>query len=552
MGKINNKSNETSMQDFRQTYPMNPFQISEEDKNVVRHSGMGSHGEKEGTRGNSKMKIWQKGTSRKSRSEWLKDLLDATDKEEEMERMKRKNSMEAQTNSLNRILDRIEKYITRKGNQDDKEALNEFISKKREIFLLQMSLNIKKDEIRKLDNNAKAKEEALQKSEIMLEDDALRFDIFLKENDKKAQDAIRLAEKETKRKMEKVQEVKKLNQQLQVVQSSINKHKSSLEECLRFKSFLEELTPSKWFQEQAEKKRNRQRERRRNRIEMRRNKWKEEQDKLLVLNEKLEELDTSKSSRAGRSCRRKPESEVISQKKETLPPMPDFEDEELTSSDEDIPMYFGTPNQLPDIFSALEEENLFLIQNIQEAEQSLDEMTHKFEESQSEVQKKADAMQEYIHEIKRSIVNRQGNIVSMKARTEDKNSNARNNEQKLMSTLTKKVKYVYQTCAFEITGATPSTLFMLAEVESKMESIIFCIQSMPEHEFKQANKSKEKKRREGKRAQQQAEQLKVQEDRNRKAIERSMQPPKKPQGKKVSLEDAQTNFYTIQLRIILK
>ena len=120
------------MQDFRQTYPMNPFQISEEDKNVVRHSGMGSHGEKEGTRGNSKMKIWQKGTSRKSRSEWLKDLLDATDKEEEMERMKRKNSMEAQTNSLNRILDRIEKYITRKGNQDDKEALNEFISKKRE------------------------------------------------------------------------------------------------------------------------------------------------------------------------------------------------------------------------------------------------------------------------------------------------------------------------------------------------------------------------------------------------------------------------------------
>ena len=44
--------------------------------------------------------------------------------------------------------------------------------------------------------------------------------------------------------------------------------------------------------------------------------------------------------------------------------MPDFDDEELTSSDEDIPMYFGTPNQLPDIFSALEEENLFLIQNI--------------------------------------------------------------------------------------------------------------------------------------------------------------------------------------------
>jgi len=35
------------------------------------------------------------------------------------------------------------------------------------------------------------KEEALTKSEQMLEEDAMRFDAFLKENDKKAHDALK-------------------------------------------------------------------------------------------------------------------------------------------------------------------------------------------------------------------------------------------------------------------------------------------------------------------------------------------------------------------------
>lgn len=38
----------------------------------------------------------------------------------------------------------------------------------------------------------------------MLEDDALRFDAFLKENDERVQDAIHKAENEAKNKQEKV------------------------------------------------------------------------------------------------------------------------------------------------------------------------------------------------------------------------------------------------------------------------------------------------------------------------------------------------------------
>ena len=86
----------------------------------------------------------------------------------------------------------------------DKENLSEFISKKREIFLLQMSLDTKRAEIKKLDERARQREEALKKSEQMLEEDALRFDAFLKENDEKVQEAIKNAETEAKAKQDKV------------------------------------------------------------------------------------------------------------------------------------------------------------------------------------------------------------------------------------------------------------------------------------------------------------------------------------------------------------
>jgi hypothetical protein len=46
--------------------------------------------------------------------------------------------------------------------------------------------------------------------------------------------------------------------------------------------------------------------------------------------------------------------------------------------EEEVPMYFQQPKQLMDIFSALEEQNLFLIQNSQETEHTLEELRHAF------------------------------------------------------------------------------------------------------------------------------------------------------------------------------
>ena len=135
----------------------------------------------------------------------------------------------------------------------EKENMKDFIAKKREIFLLQMSLDTKRAEIKKLEERARQREEALKKSEQMLEEDALRFDAFLKENDEKVQEAIKRAEMEAKAKQDKLLEIKRLNTAIAALRSEMNKHEEQLEDCKRYKEFMDTITPPEWFEQQANK-----------------------------------------------------------------------------------------------------------------------------------------------------------------------------------------------------------------------------------------------------------------------------------------------------------
>ena len=57
--------------------------------------------------------------------------------------------------------------------------------------LLQYSLGVKRDEMRKLEEIAAAEEKKLEMAEQYLEEDAAMFDEFLKQNDQNSVDAIR-------------------------------------------------------------------------------------------------------------------------------------------------------------------------------------------------------------------------------------------------------------------------------------------------------------------------------------------------------------------------
>lgn len=112
-----------------------------------------------------------------------------------------------------------------------------------DMFLIQMSLDTKAQEIKALEEKAQMKEEALKKSELMLEEDAMRFDAFLKENDRKAHLALERADRETKERQDKILELKKLNQEISRVDSEAAKYEEKLAACLKYKDFLHKLTP---------------------------------------------------------------------------------------------------------------------------------------------------------------------------------------------------------------------------------------------------------------------------------------------------------------------
>merc|ERR1719456_1600318 len=102
---------------------------------------------------------------------------------------------------------------------EGKENCRMLVQKKREMFLVQMRLDVKKKEIIKLEEKARAKEEALKRSQAMLDEDITRFDTFLQANDSNALKAMKRAEECGKERTEVVQLIKKMKQENAQIQS---------------------------------------------------------------------------------------------------------------------------------------------------------------------------------------------------------------------------------------------------------------------------------------------------------------------------------------------
>jgi hypothetical protein len=62
------------------------------------------------------------------------------------------------------------------------------------------------------------------------------------------------AEAETKAKLEKVAEIKKLNMQIMSIRSDMSKNEDQLKDFQRYREFLEKLTPPEWIQQHQKNK----------------------------------------------------------------------------------------------------------------------------------------------------------------------------------------------------------------------------------------------------------------------------------------------------------
>lgn len=107
------------------------------------------------------------------------------------------------------------------------------------------------------------------------------------------------------------------------------------------------------------------------------------------------------------------------------------------------------------------------------------------------------------------------------AAAETNSAQSQQEKEKMLADLHAKVSVVYEQCGFDA-SSKPSTLFMMSQLESKLEVLLQEIEKMPPEYVIKAEKEKEKRRREKKREEQQALQELQQEERNRRAVERSL------------------------------
>jgi hypothetical protein len=508
----------------------NPFKLPSDDK-IFRVRDEEKRKRQEERDAGSKIKLWDKTKG------------DVTSRTERLQKLV--GDMKLSADDLGK-LDETKGAIAMHHRQE-KENMTEFIAKKREMFLVQMSLDTKREEIRKLEEKAQMKEEALQRSEQMLEEDTMRFDAFLKENDKKAHEAIKKAEEESKRKQEKTQEIKKYTQQIQALNSEMSKHKEALDDCLRYKQFLDMLTPPEHFEEHKRSQEDKKNKIRRERHEKKYKDWEQVRKRIQEQQRKEQEAKKDKARERGRrgivqQSQDEEENEDVDSRL-VIPVAPKLEDEVVELPEEEPPMYFTDPQQLMDIFAALEEQNLFLIQNSQETEHTLEELQHSFKKTKLDMETQTGQLQEQIAELTTQISSekvraqalQQKRMAAAEASSlQDTVSGPQSQQEKerLLAELNKKVRSVYESCGFNA-SSKPSTIYMLSQLENKLEMLLQEIEKMPTEYVIKAEKEKEKKRRERKREEQQALQIRQQEERNKRATERSMQAPKKRTGRQV-------------------
>lgn len=181
------------------------------------------------------------------------------------------------------------------------------------------------------------------------------------------QEALRRAESEARAKAEKVAEVKRLTASIAAARAELNKYEEQLEDSRKYKEFLSALTPPEWFEEQK-------------RLREEEMAAAKEQRRLAKVAELQADVDRRKEELIAQQPPL-PKEQLEAALEAIVVELPDDWDANAPPPPDDEPMYFNNPKQLLDVFAALEEQNLFLIQSSQETEEQLEELLQTYRET---------------------------------------------------------------------------------------------------------------------------------------------------------------------------
>ncbi|XP_059416553.1 cilia- and flagella-associated protein 100 isoform X2 [Carassius carassius] len=408
-------------------------------------------------------------------------------------------------------------------------GMNEYITKKRELFLLEYSLQVKKGEIQLLEQMAAEEEAKLTRAEKFLENDATLFEEFLKENDKNSVEAIKIAEQETKVKLEKVAEIKKITSKMVAIKSDISKYEDILKEYKKYKEFLLMLSPPEWREKQGSKSRNSTASTNAERDEKQTERIKKNKERKTAEGSKRGERRGARGFLSSQEARASSQQSVKSspQSGKISAPGTDSSDYE-----EDPEMFFKEPQDLLNLMTELEEQNLSLIQNTRETEEALEEFRQNAELTRKNMESESKQLKAQIDIITDTIQREKERAAELEMKAKLFSFEQYKPEDQTLDSLSRKVEEVYHCCVGE-TEANLTTLQMLTAIEEKLGELLENADMIPKDQMSIAERAKEKERRMRLRDEKIFMQMKQQEERQKKALERSQAVIKKTSVKKL-------------------
>ncbi|XP_056587827.1 cilia- and flagella-associated protein 100 isoform X2 [Triplophysa dalaica] len=386
----------------------------------------------------------------------------------------------------------------------DKGSMKEYIMKKRELFLMEYSLTVKRGEIQLLEQKAIEEERKLTRAEKFLEENTILFEDFLKENDKNSVEAINIAEQETKVKLEKIAEIKKFTSKIVAVKSDIAKYEDMLNEYKKYEEFLLMLSQSERCKSTSSG----------DMQAMSDGKHTEKIKKMSTPSHRsggsrvIRELSSSRET----SSRNK--SSRLSIKTPAL---------ETDSSDGEEPeLFFTDPQELLNVMAELEEQTLSLIQNTRDTEESLEDFKQTAELTQKKIESESKQLKEQTDVMMDTIQQETEKTAQLEQRCQlfGFGKNKPDDQDNTLELLSGKVEEVFRCCVGE-TSANLSILQMLTTIEGKLVELLENAEMIPRECMSIAERAQEKERRIRLRDEKIRLQMMHQEERQRKAMERS-------------------------------
>uniref|UniRef100_A0A8C5KJ38 Coiled-coil domain containing 38 n=1 Tax=Jaculus jaculus TaxID=51337 RepID=A0A8C5KJ38_JACJA len=406
---------------------------------------------------------------------------------------------------------------------DRKRSLHEFINDQRDRFLLEYAVLSKKNTIKRFEKDMATKEGQLKKAERKLQDDAVAFEEFLRENDQQSIDALKMAAQETLNKLQMTAELKKASMEMQAVRSEITKTEFLLREYMKYGFFLLKLSPKQWQTEQSLKRA-------------------QSAKSNAVLPKILERFsinvrkDNSDSDRA--SVSEDSPVEDRNQRSESTNSEDSLEfflEDEQLDFDLEPEIYFKEPEELLQVFTELEEQNLILVQYSQDVDENLEDVNKREKVIQDKINNNIEFLLEHKQMLKANCEREEEKAAELELRSRlfSFGEFKSDDQEKLIDSLSNKINQVYRVCIGDAEVGSLNAVQKLVKVESRLVELSDLIETIPKESVDAIERIKQKERRQKLREEKMREKQKHQEERLKAALERAVSQPKKKLGRRL-------------------